>query len=207
MDLKSRGGGRGRWAASSSNLVIEQVLNEKERRQSVRPVACMPGIHQGASSSPSARTARPRPAPPPPPFFSLSPLVARGSGHGSGLQPPTYARRARASSGPPSSFLRVDFLLSQSPLPSLSGLIHQKSLSRPGQRRSVGPRARARSALRRSKNEMRLKKQGAPLPSLALQTKRNGSINEHLSQPQILRAKYLSRLEQTNHTSLPTPTV
>ena len=36
------GGGRGRWAASSSNLVIEQVLNEKERRQSVRPawLAC-----------------------------------------------------------------------------------------------------------------------------------------------------------------------
>ena len=33
---------RERWAASSSNLVIEQVLNEKERRQSVRPawLAC-----------------------------------------------------------------------------------------------------------------------------------------------------------------------
>ena len=119
------------------------------------------GLHAGNSSG---RLLVPistdRPAPPPPPFFSLSPLVARGSGHGSGLQPPTYAR-ARASSGPPSSFLRVDFLLSQSPLPSLSGLIHQKSLSRldPGR----GGRA-GHGHERRSKNEMRLKKQGAPAP-------------------------------------------
>ena len=124
----------------------------------------MPGIHQGASSSPSARTARRHRR-----RHSSACLPSSLAGRGTGLACSHRLMRAaqgRAASGPPSSFLRVDFLLSQSPLPSLSGLIHQKSLSRPGQRRAGGPRARARSALRRrrSKNEMRLKKQGAPAP-------------------------------------------
>ena len=72
------GGGRGRWAASSSNLVIEQVLNEKERRQSVRPAwrACRefirapPRPHQHGPPAPGAIAAailQPVPSPLPSP--------------------------------------------------------------------------------------------------------------------------------------------
>ena len=118
----------------------------------------MPGIHQGASSSPSARTARRHRR-----RHSSACLPSSLAGRGTGLACSHRLMRAsaRASGGPPSSFLRVDFLLSQSPLPSLSGLIHQKSLSRldPGR----GGRA-GHGHERRSKNEMRLKKQGAPAP-------------------------------------------
>ena len=149
-----------RQHCSSSNVVIEQVHNEKERHQSVRPawLACREFIR--APPRPHQRRPPARPAPPSP-FFSLSPLlspplVARGSGHGSGLQPPTYAR-ARASSGPPSSFLRVDFLLSQSPPPSPASSIKRASLD-------PGGRNTGTSSEERSENEMRLKKQGAPAP-------------------------------------------
>ena len=121
------GGGRGRWAVSSSNLVIEQVLNEKERRQSVRPawLACREFIR-----------APPRPHQHGPPGATaaaiLQPVSPRRSlaGRGTGLACSHRLMRAqgRAAGHHLPFYVWIFFCLSQSPLPSPASSIKRASL-------------------------------------------------------------------------------
>ena len=125
------------------------------------------GNSSGASSSPSARTARPAP---PPPFFSLSPAPLpspRRSRVGARVWLAATDLCARKGEQRATIFLSTcgfSFVSDPSPFPLRPHPSKEPLSSRPGQRRAGRPRARARSGLRRSKNEMRLKKQGAPAP-------------------------------------------
>ena len=149
------GGGRGRWAASSSNLVIEQVLNEKERRQSVRPAwrACREFIR-----------APPRPHQHGPPGATaaaiLQPVSPRRSRVGARVWLAATDLCARKGEQRATIFLSTcgfSFVSVPLSLPSPASSIKRASLD-PGR----GGRA-GHGHERRSKNEMRLKKQGAPL--------------------------------------------